>query len=430
MSKEDLQKVKEMSKEDVIAKMRSGEIVPPAKGKDRDEFLSFVGMSKEEREKILNQEQNPSDTKVEEGAPVVPPAAAAEDKKAPEPPKDQWWKVLGYESEEKAAEAHKVLVETAARQQSIIDSLNAKEGKRGQDLKRLRDENEKLIKDMEVAKAASAPKIEKPQRPKRPDPKQFEDGALDEKYTAAFAQYEVDLDAYEQKNEVYLTETITRKAAPPVVPPAPVIDNAPWEKLWNNDIPEFQKQHGLVTTVSIKQISDAYHAAHPSNANNNAAEKASANAFLKTVPPADLAAFEKVKDAVDVAYDFSSGVPEPKYKTIAGALFDNGLIGEGKPFNTVVPVRMTAAEEAAARERERQKNQGSATPPPTAAMASGDKNVGDMASVDQKTDRLKMLTQSYNVALNKGVKATEQFESSPEYQEYLNLGRELGYRRK
>ncbi len=426
MSKEDLQKVKEMSKDEVIAKMRSGEIVPPLKGKDRDEFLSFVGMSKKEREKILNPEAKPDGKKVEEGAPVVPPAAVVEDKKVPEPPKDQWWKVLGYESEEKAAEAHKVLVETSARQQSIIDSLNAKEGKRGQDLKRLRDENEKLIKEMAAAKEASIPKIEKPQRPKRPDPKQFEDGALDEKYTAAFAQYEVDLDAYEQKNEVYLTETITRKAVPPVVPPAKVIDNAPWERLWNNEIPEFQKQHGLVTTVSIKQISDAYIAEQ----STDPAVKASASAFLKTVPPADLAAYDKVKSAVEVAYDFTSGIPEPKYRTIAGALFDHGLIGEGKPFNVVVPVRMNAAEESAARERERQKNQGYANPPPAAAMASGDKNVGDMASVDQKTERLRMLTQSYNIALNKGVSARDQFEKSPEYQEYLNLGRELGYRRK
>ena len=418
MSIEDLKKIGKLSKEDTLAKIRSGEIVIPPKGKDRDEFLAFVDKPIEERERVLNPVVPPELKKEEKTPPVVPPKEG--DKGTPSP-SETWWKKLGYESEAKAEEAHKNLIDLSSRQQQTIDRLNATGGKQGQELKRLKEEHDKTVKALQDSKPVV--KIEKPVRPKRPDVSKFEDGILDEKYPAALTTYETQLESYEEQREAYLTQNLIQTLKPAEVSPAPV-DNAPWERLWNNEIPEFQKKHGLVTTIPIKQISDAYVAL----SGTDQTHKTVADAFLKTVPPADLEAYNKVRVAVETAYDFSSGIPEPKYKTIEGALVDNDLIGEGKLFNAVKPVKLSAAEETAARERERLKQGQSQSAIPASSLAGNDTNTLDVTTIGEKQKRLKELNDKYNIALNGGIEPRDQFEASTEYQEYLNLRKALGMR--
>ena len=90
-------------------------------------------------------------------------------------------------------------------------------------------------------------------------------------------------------------------------------------------------------------------------------------------------------------------------------------------FNTVTPVRMSADQERAAREKVEQNKQGTETAIPASNLGTGDNNLQGDRTVDEKKVRLRELTGLYNAAMNKGPDGTKAFESSQEYQEYLGL---------
>ena len=445
MSKEDLKKIAGLSKEEVLAGMKAGEIMPPRKGKERQEFMDFVNKSKEDREKYLADGVPPTPTpeppkgeeKKEPPAPPVPPEKKEEPGTPPVPPApvdDQWYKEFGYEGPQKAKEAHKQLIDLSAKLQENINKLNAEGGKRGQEMIRLKKENEALGKEISEIKVKLAPpKVEKPVKPKKPNPSDatmYPDGRLDVKYMEDMDKYDTAMETYQEQAEAFnrqsiLIEVEKKIPAPAPAPAAPVetaSDGASWDKLFNQDIPEFQKRLNLVTSVPIRQINDNINVVNA--ADSTPEQKASAQAFLNSVPPADHETYKKVKTAIETVYDFTSGIPVSRYKTIEGGLFDNGLIGEGKLFNPVKPVQLSAAEESAARERAKQ-GQSGVPATPASAMAGGDKKISEYQTANEKQDRYMSLTRLYNTALNKGPSGKTAFEASPEYQEYLKLQREL-----
>jgi len=431
MAKEALTKIKDLSKEDVVAKMRSGELVPPKKGPERDEFFRFINMKKEERENYVSEGTPAIPENKDEPAKPEPTPAKKSEEKSPESAKP-WYAELGYEDETKAREAHKNLLDLTSKLQNTVDKLNADGGKRGNELKRLLEEKDRLTKELETFKKTTAPApTVKPQKPKRPNPKEFENGAFDENYVDLLAKYEADMDLYLEKNTEWIQES-TKRAVLESLPKATEVTPQPttsaWEKFFDQDIPEFQKRFNLATTVPVRRISDSYNTVAPES-KANPQEKLAAQQFLASVPKSDLDVYAKVKNAVEVAYDFSDGVPQSRYKTIEGALFDNGLIGEGKPFNTVKPVQLSAEDERSAREKAQHKNNQTETTIPASQMAGGDKKISDYQSPDEKKKRYRDLLTMYNNALNESGEAGKRFEKTEEWKEYLTLRSELGLKK-
>ncbi|MBE3122197.1 MAG: hypothetical protein IMZ53_08215 [Thermoplasmata archaeon] len=431
MAKEALTAIKDLTKGEVVAKMRSGDLVPPKKGAERDEFFKFVDMPKEQRETFLT-----------EGVPSPDPSTPPEKKiELEEPPKETpketpkevsneepWWKAMGYGDETKAQEAHKSLLDLTSRLQGTVDKLNAKEGKSGNDMKRLAEERDKLSKELGELKKTSAPKIDKPEKPVRPKSGDYENGMLDMKYIEAKEKYDSDMDVYLEKNSEFIRESTKREILeslpkPVVTETQTVVDNEPWNKFFNVDVPEFQKKFNLITTVPVRNISDAYNVVADDKASTQ--DKTTAQAFLKSVPENDLKAYANIKTAVEIAFEFNSGIPQSRYKTIEGALFDNGLIGEGKQFNIVKPVQLSAEAERAARELARQKNDQTVSAISASETAGADKKLSEHQTVDEKKKRYKDILTMYNNALNTSSDAGKQFEKTPEWQEYLTLRKEI-----
>ncbi len=421
MAKEALEKVKDLTKEEIRDKIRSGEVEPPRKGPERDEFFKFIDMDKETRDKYLTGE--PSQT-----PPPPPPKEVVKEEKV-DPPKEKkpWYLEMGYENDEKAHEAHKNLLDLTSRLQSTVDKLNAKEGKSGNEIKRLTAERERLSKELDEIKKSSAPKIEKPQKPVRPKPADYENGMLDEKYVEAKEKYDTDMEDYLEKNAEFIRETTKREILESLPKPVVVEKEAsdePWDRFFNTDIPEFQKKFSLQTTVPVRQISDAYGVIAPES-KSTAQEKATVSAFLKSLPENDLNNYNKVREAVTAVYTFDSGVPVKPYRTIEGGLFDLGLIGEGKSFNTVKSVQLSAEAERAARELAKQKNDQTVQAIASAEMGGQDPKLSQATTIEEKRKRYRDLLTMYNNAMNLGADAKSQFEKSPEWQEYLGLRKEI-----
>lgn len=444
MAKEALEKIKTLSQEDVIKGMRAGDVIPPTDKVERDEFLKFASLPVSEKANYLMTQGTSSEGSVKPPD-MIPPEGSAPQGQVPEsimanadatpatPPSqkvsDEWWKELGYDNTQKAAEAHKNLIDLTSKQQEAMDRLNAKEGKRGQELKRLKEDNDKLTRELSSVKRVDVPSLTKPEKPKKPNIKEFENGAFDEKYIEAVEKYDGELDGYLDKINDYNREVLTRdmqtKFAPPPAPKA--VDTDSWDELFNQRIPEFQGSHGLVTTVPIKKISDCYTALNNKMASQE--ERALASTFLQSVPPADLAAYTKIKEAVELSFDFSTGVPLSNYRTIGGALFDMGLVGDGKKFNTVKAVPLNSAEESAARERARQQNLQTVSTVPAQSLLNSDGRVSDSFSGDEKKNRYRALLMEYNGALNSGVQQRTAFETSEKFKELTSLRVTLGFKK-
>lgn len=435
MAKEALEKIKDFSQEEVIQKMRGGEIVPPTDKAERAEFLKFAAMPVSDREGYLSGQDpkpeggvQPAGTEALQGTtpqePVpdgsVPSANAAPAEPPVQQGGDEWWKELGYDNTERAREAHKNLLDLSQKQQEAMDRLNAKEGKRGQELKRLKEENDRLQKEIAKFNPSQASEGTKPVKPKKPNIKDFENGAFDDNYLKAVEQYDAELDSYLDRISDYNRAMISKEIEAKVAPArqaAQVEDS--WGELFNQRIPEFQKTHGLETTVPVKKISDCFSTLN--NPQATAEEKAMASSFSKTIPQTDLDRYARIKAAVEKVYDFSEGMPTPRLKTMS---FDDVI----QP-NTVRPVSLTAEEESLARSRAKAKNEQTASAIPASSLPSGDGKLTDSASGDEKRKRYQTLLRSYNAALNSGKQQSNAFEATESFKELVKLRQELGFKR-
>ncbi len=426
LTKEVKEQIKDMTKDQLLEGMRTGKLNIPKE--DRSEFFQFAAKTPEERAAEIQ-----SGTATIPEVPAVEPgkdnqggqAAQIPAQPAGGTPSGDPWAELGYKSPTEVIEAHKSLLKQVASLSATIDGLNAKGGKTGQELKRLKEEREELLKKIN----ASTPSLEsqKPQKPVRPRPEQFEDGILDEEYQSALIEYESKAEKYfedlvefnSRKNKEEVTAAIELKfkeAAPAIV------DDDGFGELFNNEIPKFQERFNLVTVNSIKEISDAYNAASGSDP----VRKARAEVFLSKVPPADKQKYELVKQAVENAYDFSSGKAVKKYKSIEGALFDAGLLGENSPYKPVIKqAALTPEEERAAIEKRVNQNNSGVSAIPASHIPSGDPSITSAMTRDEKLNRYKELLTEYNVAINTKNGGKEAFEKTEKFSEWLNLRKEL-----
>lgn len=427
LTKEVKEQIKDMTKDQLLEGVRKGTLnIPQA---DRVEFFQFAAKTPEERAAEIQggtatipvaPAGNEPDKGTQGGDAAQIPAQVAGGAPSTDP-----WAELGYKSPTEIVEAHKSLLKQVASLSATIDGLNAKGGKTGQELKRLKEEREELMKKIN----ASEPSLEsqKPQKPARPRPDQFEDGILDENYQKKLLEYEDAFEAYTEKlvefnsrkNKEEVTavvETKFKEAAPVVV------DDDGFNELFNNAIPKFQEKFNLKMVNSAKEISDAYIAL----SSTDPVRVARANEFLAKVPPADKQKYELIKEAVDLAYDFSTGKAVPRYKTIEGALFDAGKLGDNSPYKPVIiPAALTPEEELAAIQRKNAQNNSGVAAIPASQSVVGDPPPSSALSNEEKKLRYKSLMTDYNIALASRGEAQATFEKSEKFQELLRLRKEL-----
>jgi hypothetical protein len=411
--KVDYQSLLNLSSDDLNAKIRSGEIVVPKSTQERERLATFSNLAPGSPERQLiadaaagkepgsepQPEPQPSEPpKAEEPAPKPAPAEpepkgpepAPQPAPAPEPSATPWWQERGYESEEEAVGAIDTLRGAVSEQQQKVSALqrqvdekNAQDGKLGRELKEARDKLARL----EAAQAGRAPSATAPgepaQMPTRPNPNdpKYEDGLMDEKYLA-------DLDAYEQARDAKIaslsdelaktrgrvdevSSTVTESQKAREKAQADTANGRFWETLR-----DFQKKFGLTTTQDIRTIND----------NVNSSE--GGRAYWASLPKADQVAFNKVAKAAQLYATMENGVFKPRYKTVAGALADNGLMGE---YSQPTETPLTPEEEKAAREKKRAEQAASASVPGSQSLSSGDEPQGQEMSTEEAKQRLAVL---------------------------------------
>ena len=408
--------VKGLSKEDIIAKMSSGEIVPPAKGSpERDEFMKFVSMNPEEREKSF--------TETTDGTPAGSDNNDAG--KGPEPEVKPWWVEDGFTDEKSAVTATRELRNLNSALQNSIDQLNAKEGKRGQETKRLREDVERLTRErddlLEKNKTAKKELV----KPTKPNPNDYEDGRLDERFQEDMDKYFQDMEEYNhgfvttkiEETTSQFTSKINELDSKIRSAPAQSSEMHPLERVFKSELPDFQKKFGLEMSISAWDMNNLAHELKSSDP----VIKARAEQKKKTLSPADYEKWSKVVTALNSSYDFSEGEPVSKgYKSFEGALFDQGLL-DG--FKSVTPTRLSPEEEKRLFEQKKNEQQGSIAVPPAAGSASQDQLPTGELTREEKTKRLRDLNTKYQLVINKA--GQQAFEASQEYQEYLRLRTEL-----
>jgi len=430
MSKEDKTKITSLDQTKITELIKKGELVVPS-GNDRNEFLNFVAKTPEERLKEIN-----GDTIVPAApaTPATPAEGADKDGKGTESSTDTggdepWWKKeFGYDNEDKVKETHKSLLESVARLQSQIDQMNAKGGKTGQELKQLREMNARM--ESELKELKKTPEITKPEKPKRPKVSDFEDGMLDSKYLEETEKYEAEMEEYEEKREKYYEytrnrdrETVLAEVSKVSVPEK---TESEYDRVFDVEVPVMQAKFGLTTTTPIKAIQDACILREKGKPD----EKVKAEAFIKNLPPKDVEAFNKVSQALTVAYDWSNNIPMPKYKSIEGALYDNGMLGDGKPFNYIKQSQLSAEEEKAMIDKKRKENEQYVEAPPAAGSANHDTPPSGVLSLEEKKKRMWDLSLKYNSVIATHNKQTiEEYEKTNDHKEYLALKAELIKRR-
>jgi myosin heavy subunit len=427
--------LKDLSKDQILAKMRSGDVDVPAPGPDRDEFLKFTGMGQEERAAFITAKAaTPSGTPATE--PLLEPAPAAAAVTDPQPPafppaspEPVAWD--GYGSPDNAMKALRELKTSYEKAQETINKLNAEGGKRGREHKDALENLEKTRRELEEFKKASpqsaAPSSTK-KRPVPPDPTNYEEGVVDSKFEEDQKAYYTALDAYESARDAEVEAL--RKQIETIAPKVDEVHgfvskntqaetqtrtDTAWSAMWDKDIPAFQEEFGLKTTVSVKAMSDNW--AIVSNPAADAADKDRAKKFLDALPPSDHQAYAKVSKAVNVKYNFASGVPQQNYRTFRGALFENDLLDE---YNYSRPVDPSKADRNAAMTNLHRQESESATVLSGAGLGAADPLLSGTKTVDEERQEMRALFNEYKTATIAGQRQADLFEKSEKFKK-LNV---------
>lgn len=421
-------KFKGLSKEEVLAKMRSSELLPPegSSKEDKEEFTRLALMETAERDKALFGDGTAASGDV--------PASSDNNDASKATGTDgikpkHWWEEDGFEDETKAVETSREARRLNAALQNTIDALNAKEGKKGQETKKMREELETLRKEKEELLKKTQPTEEKaPVRPTRPNPKDYEDGKLDDRYDADLMKYEDDLANYTESMIEYkakvavkgITESVnTFKTEVSQKLEAPAGNQGdPLENVFKTDVVAFQKKYGLEMSVDAWAVNKAVLTYQGSS---DPEEKARAKKFWDSLTPVDRQKWGKIVKAVTVAYDIQDNVPTPRYKTIDGALFDNGLVDE---YKIITETKLTPEQEAAAREQKKRENDGTVSVPPAASAAGKDTQFSGATTDQEKKIRYRDLMAKYASA-SRSLENMRMFESTPDFKEMVKLRLEI-----
>lgn len=410
--------LKGLKKEEIIKKISSGEMIAPTDKTDKQEFLRLASMPPEERDlALLPTENNTGNSST--GSDTNDPSKSV----AGTGSKKAWWEEDGFENEDKALENVREIRRTNAVLQETVNNVNAKEGKRGQELKSLREKVETLAREREELLKKAEKVVQEPVKPKRPLPKDYEDGLMDERYNDDLIKYEEEFDAYSSAKinfEVNAKvgdvntriQQVHQEVEQKLNSSAQGGQGDPLEKIFKEDVSSFQKKFGLEMSVDAWTINQAL-------LNQNSTDpvvKARAEQFVQGITPADKAKWGKITKALNSAYDFGGDAPVARYRSIEGALYDQGLLDD---YKATTSVGLTIEQEKAARELRQKQNGGTISVPSAASAANNDSlNTGTSTQKEDEA-RLKTIVTNYNLALSRGKKT--EFEASPEYQEYLGL---------
>jgi hypothetical protein len=433
--KENYEKIKDLTEEQIVGKLQEairGEDVGfqlPPKGKERDDFMSFVKAKpgSDERLKKLSPESPPEPTseedvppaepKVESTAETVPPAS--------EPPKstsdDPWWKTRGYASEEEAQNAFDTIRSTNSQQQELLDRYNAERGKAGQENKTLKARIAELESQAEKSSQAPAEELIPPVMPKISD---FEDGIADDNYAEAMNKYSEDMKVFNEKvtenlNAIKELKQTTSKISQFVENTSQSTAQQQHEAAMGNvwkTAEQLQSDYNMPTSVSIKEISDAYHTINDANADFQ--QKTLAKNFVNSLSDSDRNSYKNIQMALSRFYDFDSGQPQARYSRVEAAIIDAGL-------DTVFKKAPVASAPPPPQEEERKKieeinKDDSVSVPNSSSLSANDSSVNALQTKEQLQEKFKELQSEYNTAVKSGKAATEQFENSPKM---LELGR-------
>jgi len=402
--------LRDKSQQDVTDMLKSGELALPPKGAQRDEFEKFVAGTPEERDAfIAGQSPEPSSQPSEEpgGEPPAPAAApepsaagtppspspAAPEPSAPASPepseKKPWWEEDGYASEEEAVQKFRKAREHNQRLTDQLDERNGTNGQLGRENKELRSKLAEFEQNQQPA--APAPGTQQPpsaiEIPKPPSPADFgleaddvDDyqkalaehntkltetlAALSQRYDTQAAELKSVKDGVAQHDQYFTTskqETAKQQQA------------KAWGDMWDN-VRTFQKDYGLSTSKDIAEI--------------NAAVLKKDKAYLDALPEQDMQAFDKVAKAVGAAYDFGEeGTPRAKYRTIHGALVDNGLADD---YTVAVPASQSAEERNQANQGKQQQIDTTVSVPPADNVAGTEDDLGSGAEMSDEDAQLEL----------------------------------------
>jgi hypothetical protein len=424
--KDTLVEIKELSREDILAKMRSGEIDVPADSESREEFTRYVTMDSAGREEYLAGLDNPDGAPSGDETPEPDTTTPAEDETVTDrqepqqesgpdeqPAESDDW--LGYGSREALADAHKSIVTRVGDLQRQIDKLNASNGKVGrrnkdleQEISRLTGELDSLGKGGTTDKGHSSGKTSFPEPP---DPEKYSSGVFDDDYQAAVSQYQRDMHKLvRQQNEelsglkstieelntgvkrasdfVENTETQTREQA--------------WNSFWGK-IHDFQGKHGLSTTIPIEEI--------------NRAVLEKNRAVLDSLPPADVKKYNTIRPLANEFADFSENKPKLRYDTVDEMVQSNQQ--KWSAFASNPKTGLTPDEDANLRDKKRQQAEQTADVPSSESQGSPTERVSELpeASAKQRLVELQKI-RSTNVS---------KFDSNRSlYDEYLRLRQRFG----
>jgi len=454
----DYEAIKDLKTDDITAKISSGEIEVPTDQTERNKFWEYASSDPDSdiRRSVL--ESNPDRGASSEG----PVSEDPDDAETPDPEGGETggeseapaesegeasgpvWKQYGYESETEALEKLGDLHSHINDLQQIVDKQNATRGKLGQKAKKMEEQLEATQKRLEEleknAGKSKTPAFEMPEMPDLPNPSDYDDGEDDDAYIFAMGNYRKDVQSYRQKAAEFQKSLVDRMASleQTVTGIAPTVEKtreymessaqteaereneSAWNIMWEKDIPTFQKEFGVRTSIPVRRISDA-NGVIAKQDSYSPTEVSAAQTLLRGLSKADQEAYSKIVRMTEAYYDFSNGRPEPKYRTPRGALVDNNLMGL---FPADRPARPTIDEE-----RQHQENLVKRSEAPTGIppehLASGDSLNAGPETTEVLVQRFQDLQTEYNVAIDRGMSATKAFEQSPKFKEYSDLRQKL-----
>lgn len=307
------------------------------------------------------------------------------------------------------------------KQQEVINKLNGSAHNTTRQNAALKSELDKLnarIKEMEEKSKTSEVQVEDiPDAPDPDDQKYADDGGVNSE------SYLKDLAAFNKKIVPHLRkmkavpqnfEQVAKKAdeALSMATFQHEMEAKREAELANKEVDdaadELQSELGLTTSRSWKEINTQVKIA---NGIIPAAPEVAelAKQYIQALPKGDVDNFNRLSKAVNLAYDFTTPKPRPKYDRKSNA-FKGLLIDEGFVINVAKKPEIDLVALHEKQKQEQARNNATAGIPPQ--MIGADENVASYNTDEEKAGRLRELTamrQSRGLSFDKDTKLFEEY---------------------
>ena len=334
-----MQEFTALSKEDRLAALKDGRFIPPKRGTpERAEFEKQAFSAQTTAPSAPAPAAEKPTVEAEKPAPISTegsaPAAAAV---SPAPVPATATEFLGFKTPDEAKKAFDDLKALTSKQAELINKLNSTASNLGRERANLQAQLEAVSKKI-TEKGAEAP-VEA-DIPEPPDPAKFADqgGVVSDEYQAAVADYSKKLFAVikdmrttlkEVKPKLEQTERFVNESATATAQ----TKRAEATNVLNSTTTELQKTLFLETSVPWETINNQVLILQDVSSTPEA--KAAAQGFINSLPKEDVEKFNKLHQAVSMAFDFSTGTPQARYDVkshqFKGALIDAGFTIKAEP---------------------------------------------------------------------------------------------------